>query len=61
VKRIDLERHLRKHGCQFKREGGRHAIWEHPAKETWTSIPRHREIKDHLIRGICRQLEIPPP
>lgn len=52
---------MRRHGCQFKREGGRHSIWENPARDTWSAVPRHREVKDHLARGICRQLEIPPP
>lgn len=61
MKLADLARHLRRHGCQLKREGGRHSIWENPATGTWSAMPRHREIKDHLVRGICRQLEIPPP
>lgn len=61
MKLADLARHLRRHGCQLKREGGRHSIWENPASGTWSAVPRHREIKDHLVRGICRQLEIPPP
>ncbi|MGO8838023.1 MAG: hypothetical protein ACLQAH_04520 [Limisphaerales bacterium] len=24
-------------------------------------MPRHREIKEGTVRGICRQLEIPRP
>jgi predicted RNA binding protein YcfA (HicA-like mRNA interferase family) len=61
VKRADLERHLRRHGCQLKREGANHAIWENSAREIWSSVPRHREVKEFLVRKICRQLEIPTP
>jgi mRNA interferase HicA len=61
VKLADLERHLRKQGCVLKRQGGNHAIWEHAVTQAWTSVPRHREVKDHLVRGICKQLEIPAP
>lgn len=47
MKRRDLLRHLRQHGCQLVREGGAHSIWENPATGRRTSIPRHREIPDY--------------
>ncbi len=56
-----LERHLRERGCTFYREGGGHSIWLNPANQKISSVPRHREIKEGTVRGICRQLEIPPP
>ena len=59
MKLADLERHLRRHGCVLKRQGGGHAIWENPSNGTWTAVPRHREIRDLLVRRICKQLEIP--
>jgi mRNA interferase HicA len=59
VKLVDVERHLRRNGCVLKRQGGAHAIWENPANGAWTAVPRHREVKDHLARRICRELEIP--
>ncbi len=59
MKLADLERHLRRQGCVLKREGGAHTIWENPRNRTWTAVPRHREIKEHLFRRICKQLEIP--
>ena len=31
MKRRDLLRHLRQHGCRFVREGSDHSIWENPA------------------------------
>ncbi|MDD9865896.1 MAG: type II toxin-antitoxin system HicA family toxin [Verrucomicrobiales bacterium] len=58
MKRSDLERHLRKQGCGFLREGGRHAIWWNPENRKVTSIPRHREINDFTAKKICRDLEI---
>jgi mRNA interferase HicA len=61
MKLNDLERHLRRHGCQFHREGGSHTIWFNPANRKITSVPRHREIKENTARAICKQLEIPLP
>ena len=61
MKRRDLLKHLRRHGCQFVREGGDHSIWENPAANRRTSVPRHREILGYTARRICRQLDIPMP
>jgi len=61
MKRLDLERHLRKQGCLFLREGGRHAIWWNPANRKVTSLPRHREINDFTARKVCRDLEVTEP
>jgi mRNA interferase HicA len=61
VKRADLERHLRDHGCHFLREGGKHCIWRNPTNRKVSSIPRHREVNDFTARKICRDLEVPTP
>ncbi len=61
MKRRDLLRHLRQHGCHLVREGGEHSIWENSATNRRASIPRHREIPDYTARRICRQLGIPMP
>jgi len=61
MKLRDRERHLRAQGCVFYREGGAHTVWFNPAKRKITSVPRHREIKEGTVRGICRQLEIRRP
>ena len=61
MKLRDLERHLRGHGCVFFREGGAHTVWLNLANQKLTSVPRHREIKEGTVRGICKQLEIPRP
>ena len=59
MKRKDLLKHLRKHGCQFVREGGEHSIWENAGKDRQTAVPRHREILEFTARRICLQLGIP--
>jgi len=56
LKRRDLERHLREHGCHLIDEGGNHTRWAGPAK---SAVPR--EIDYRLARTICKQLGIPPP
>jgi len=61
MKLRDLERHLRRQGCVFFREGGAHTVWLNPSNRKITSVPRHREIKEGTARGICKQLEIPRP
>jgi predicted RNA binding protein YcfA (HicA-like mRNA interferase family) len=61
MKRRDLIRHLQKNGCRFVREGGEHSIWENPAAKRRSAVPRHREIPEHTVARICKQLEIPGP
>ncbi|MEO6193612.1 MAG: type II toxin-antitoxin system HicA family toxin [Thermoanaerobaculia bacterium] len=56
MKRGDLLRYLRSHGCELLREGGRHSWWHNPALNKRSSVPRHSEINDHLARKICRDL-----
>jgi mRNA interferase HicA len=61
VKRTDLIRHLEANGCAFVREGGNHTVYRNPAQGKYSTVPRHREIKEGLVRKICRDLDIPPP
>lgn len=61
MKRRDLEKHLRDHGCERVRHGGNHDIWENPRTNRETSLPRHREIKAGTARNICRRLGVPVP
>jgi mRNA interferase HicA len=61
VKRVDLLRHLRAHGCELLREGGRHSVYVNRSAGKATSIPRHREINELIALKICRDLEIPNP
>ncbi len=61
MKRLDLIRHLESHGCQFLREGSNHTVYVSRAAQRSVAIPRHREINNFLVRGICRDLQIPIP
>lgn len=61
MKRRDLERHLRRHGCRFLESGGKHDTWLNERTLKQSSIPRHREVKYPTAAAICKQLEVPPP
>ena len=61
MKRIDLIRHLEKHGCEFLREGGEHTVYVNRKENKVTTIPRHREIDEYLSRKICKDLGVKAP
>jgi mRNA interferase HicA len=61
MKRRDVLRHLRKHGCRFVREGGDHSIFENPANGRRAPLKRRREIPDIAVKDFCKELDIPPP
>ena len=43
MKRGDLLRHLRQHGCHLKREGRSHSLWTNPSTGALEAVPRHTE------------------
>jgi len=43
------------------REGGNHSVYFNPLTRKVSTVPRHREIDDFLVRKICRALEIDQP
>jgi predicted RNA binding protein YcfA (HicA-like mRNA interferase family) len=59
MKQEALLRHLRKHGCYLKREGGSHTLWCNPKTGQVEAIPRHIEIPNGLAKKICRGLSVP--
>jgi mRNA interferase HicA len=59
MKRRQLLRYLRKHGCHLKREGADHSLWINPANGSQEAVPRHTEIADLLARKICKKLDVP--
>lgn len=61
MKRRDLERHLKRHGCSLDREGANHSWWANSDGGRRSSVPRHREIKSNLVKAICKQLAIEVP
>jgi predicted RNA binding protein YcfA (HicA-like mRNA interferase family) len=58
MKRIELIRHLERHGCALLREGAKHSVYVNRANGKASTVPRHREINDFLARKICRDLEV---
>jgi mRNA interferase HicA len=60
MKRENLLRHLRSHGCALLREGGRHSWWVNQRLNKRSAVPRHREISDILANKICKDLGIDP-
>ena len=61
MKLRELIRHLEKNGCRFVREGGSHTVFKNVSNGKMTTIPRHREIKQNLVRKICDDLNIKTP
>ena len=59
MKRNALLKHLRRHGCYLKREGGSHSLWCNPNTGHVEAIPRHIEISDKLAKKIIRALSLP--
>jgi predicted RNA binding protein YcfA (HicA-like mRNA interferase family) len=61
MKRIVVIRHLESHGCRLVREGGRHSVFCNRDGTKLSTVPRHREIKEFLVKKICHDLGIPVP
>jgi mRNA interferase HicA len=61
MKRRDLIQHLHRNGCELLREGGRHSVYYNLSNNKTSAVPRHNEIKELLVRRICKDLDIPQP
>ena len=61
MKRVDLIRHLKACGCLFVREGSKHTVYKNPQNGAFSTVPRHKEIKENLARKICSDLGVPCP
>ena len=61
MKANNFIRYLNNNKCYLHREGGNHGIFINASNKKISSIPRHKEIKNHLVRKICKDLEIPIP
>ena len=59
MKRSALLKHLRRHGCFLKREGGSHSLWCNPKTGHIEAVPRHIEIPNKLAKKIIKSLSIP--
>ena len=61
MKQSNFIKYLQKQNCLLIREGGNHSIYQNQVNKKITSVPRHKEIKNILVRKICKDLEIPSP
>ena len=59
MKRRQLLKHLKQHGCELLREGGSHSVFWNPENRQAGTVPRHTEILNKLSRKICKDLAIP--
>ena len=56
MKREELIRQLKKKGVLFVRHGSNHDIYVQPKNGNTEPVPRHKEIKDFLVRKILKNL-----
>ncbi|MFI5077338.1 MAG: type II toxin-antitoxin system HicA family toxin [Vicinamibacteria bacterium] len=61
MRRRALLRHLETHGCQLLREGARHSVVVNRLERRTSTVPRHAEIDDNLVRKICRDVGVRDP
>jgi predicted RNA binding protein YcfA (HicA-like mRNA interferase family) len=54
MKTRDVHAHLRKSGWTLKRTGGGHDVYGHPKSKEHIAVPRHKQLKAPLIRGIMK-------
>lgn len=61
MKTINFIRYLKNHNCILLREGGNHSVFQNDLNKKISSVPRHKEVKNNLVRKICKDLEISTP
>jgi len=61
VKLRNLIKHLETHSCLFLRQGGNHTVYKNLDNGKMTTVPRHREVKENLVKKICDDLGIEQP
>ena len=54
MKTRDVHAHLKKAGWALKRTGGGHDVYAHPKSKEHIAVPRHKQLKAPLIRGILK-------
>lgn len=55
MKRVDLEKRLRKLGWYFERHGANHDVWSNGTREI--PVPRHNEINEYTAKAILKDAE----
>ena len=54
MKTRDVHAHLKKSGWLLARTGGGHDVYSHPKSKQHIAVPRHKQLKAPLIRGIMK-------
>ena len=54
MKTRDVHAHLKKSGWSLARTGGGHDVYSHPKSKQHIAVPRHKQLKAPLIRGIMK-------
>lgn len=53
-----VHKHLKKQGWSLTRSSGGHDVFTHPDAKHHIPVPRHRQLKAPLVRGILKQSEV---
>jgi len=53
-----VHQHLKKQGWSLTRSSGGHDVFTHPEAKHHIPVPRHRQLKAPLVRGILKQSKI---
>ena len=61
MKTTNFIKFLNQHNCLLIREGGNHSVFQNQINKKITSVPRHKEVKNNLVKKICKDLEIESP
>lgn len=61
MKTTNFIKFLNKQNCLLIREGSNLSIFQNQGNKKITSVPRHKEIKNNLVRKICRDPDISIP
>jgi predicted RNA binding protein YcfA (HicA-like mRNA interferase family) len=53
-----VHKHLKKQGWSLTRSSGGHDVFTHPQAKHHIPVPRHRQLKAPLVRGILKQSQV---
>lgn len=53
-----VHQHLKKKGWSLTRTSGSHDVYTHPEAKNHIAVPRHKQLKAPLVKGILKQSEV---
>jgi predicted RNA binding protein YcfA (HicA-like mRNA interferase family) len=53
-----VHQHLKKQGWKLSRSSGSHDVFTHPEAKHHIPVPRHRQLKAPLVKGILKQSQV---